>query len=127
MEQLIGNRVDRVTLSDDATIIEFSCPNGRYTYVAEGDCCSESWFNHLSGVGVLLGQTVREVIQRDEPAIVAGTRQEEDRVYGWTLVTDRGHVDLEMRNSSNGYYGGWASYTHVSDEPLSGRVVTEDF
>lgn len=29
------------------------------------------------------------------------------KVYRTTIVTDRGFIDIEYRNSSNGYYGGW--------------------
>ena len=124
-DMLVGQTITKLTLNDDATELEFATPSGRFVFQAEGDCCSDSWFNHLSGVSALLGQTVRNVIER-EVVIASGTRQDEDRVYGWSLVTDLGHVDLELRNSSNGYYGGWA-YLLQPDEPLTGRIITEDF
>jgi hypothetical protein len=47
----------------------------------------------------------------------------------WTISTDRGYIDLEVRNSHNGYYGGSVTYDEESDlskiEDL--RVVTADF
>jgi hypothetical protein len=47
----------------------------------------------------------------------------------WTIATDRGYIDLEVRNSHNGYYGGSVVYDEESDlgtiEDL--RPVTEDF
>ncbi len=47
----------------------------------------------------------------------------------WTIATDRGYIDLEVRNSHNGYYGGSVVYDEESDlgtiEDL--RAVTEDF
>jgi hypothetical protein len=47
----------------------------------------------------------------------------------WTIATDRGYIDLEVRNSHNGYYGGSVVYDEESDmskiENL--QAVTEDF
>jgi hypothetical protein len=47
----------------------------------------------------------------------------------WTIATDRGYIDLEVRNSHNGYYGGSVVYDEESDlgtiEEL--REVTKDF
>ena len=47
----------------------------------------------------------------------------------WTIKTDRGFIDLEVRNSHNGYYGGSVKYLEEVDansiEDL--RQVTEDF
>jgi hypothetical protein len=47
----------------------------------------------------------------------------------WTISTDRGYIDLEVRNSHNGYYGGSVVYDEESDlgtiEDL--QAVTADF
>jgi hypothetical protein len=47
----------------------------------------------------------------------------------WTIATDRGYIDLEVRNSHNGYYGGSVVYDEESDlgtiDDL--REVTKDF
>jgi hypothetical protein len=36
------------------------------------------------------------------------TRQEFDAIYGVKLTTSQGAPTFVFRNSSNGYYGGWA-------------------
>jgi hypothetical protein len=47
----------------------------------------------------------------------------------WTIATDRGYIDLEVRNSHNGYYGGSVVYDEKYNpgtiEDLT--AVTEDF
>jgi hypothetical protein len=47
----------------------------------------------------------------------------------WTIATDRGYLDLEVRNSHNGYYGGSVEYREEHNigniEDLT--AVTEDF
>jgi hypothetical protein len=47
----------------------------------------------------------------------------------WTIKTDRGYLDLEVRNSHNGYYGGSVTYDEESKvDAISGlRAVTTDF
>jgi hypothetical protein len=57
----------------------------------------------------MIGGTVQEIIVRfEEDAPEDGkTRQDFDSLYGYGVVTDKGEGDIEFRNSSNGYYGGW--------------------
>ena len=73
------------------------------------DCCSETWFADLIGVGNLLGQIVTGVeILELPPPQDERSRQESDEAYGVRLKTALGHCDVIYRNSSNGYYGGSA-------------------
>lgn len=122
---LVGRRIDAIILSANNEEIEFVCPTERLRFYAFGDCCSESWFNHFAGVGALIGQTVKAVIERPEYE-EEGTRDVCDTVYGHLIVTDLGSADLELRNSSNGYYGGRVA-PYPDAPPLTGRFVTEDF
>lgn len=114
MQELKGKHVWEVRLGDAATLLVFyvATPasagrwNGEYlAYRTNGDCCSETWFSAINGATVLDDQTVIDVVER-EAADAPGTRQDEDQIYGYTLVTAKGHCDIEFRNSSNGYYGG---------------------
>jgi hypothetical protein len=92
---------------DDRLFIETDA--GTWTLVAEGDCCSESWFDrdHLEGADLVVGEVVTAVENRDEYLASDGrTRQEQDSVYGTEIRTAKGCCVFEMRNSSNGYYGG---------------------
>lgn len=51
------------------------------------------------------------------------SRQEEDRVYGYALTTERGTITLAFRNSSNGYYGGYC-YASKSPPPVEFTPIT---
>jgi hypothetical protein len=46
----------------------------------------------------------------------------------WTIRTNRGYIDIEVRNSHNGYYGGSVSYSGTDDSVLDdSEQITEDF
>ena len=49
----------------------------------------------------------------------------------WTIRTDRGYIDIEVRNSHNGYYGGSFNQVDTDNHPVSKvqdlRQVFEDF
>jgi hypothetical protein len=109
MKELIGKTISGIRVNEDQSVLIFDHPNGTTTgYVAEGDCCSETWFADITGVAALLGGTVAEVEQVEMEAVEDGrTRQEWDLFYGVKLRTDKGFADIVYRNSSNGYYGGW--------------------
>ena len=52
------------------------------------------------------------------------------KVYFYKFRTPIGYATLEMRNSSNGYYGGSMEFAypdHNFNDDLSFRVLTEDF
>lgn len=125
MHELEGKRIIGIRKSPDATVLSFDTTDGAVCYRAEGDCCSESWFNHMTGVGFLLGRMVTRVEALPEET-ADGTRQEEDTVYGWHIHTPEGTTSIEMRNSSNGYYGGWAEVDRNADQDAT-QPLTEDF
>jgi hypothetical protein len=98
------------------------------------------WFNHVNGVETVLGEgNVFDILRG---AMITGVESKgwtDDRTdedgYDviqdgfWTIATDRGYIDLEVRNSHNGYYGGSVVYDAESNigtiENL--QAVTEDF
>jgi len=94
-----------VTATEDKERLVFTLTDGRtLTYVAEGDCCSVSWIEHLTVPPDIAGSVVTAVGEREmgEMEQVYGTI----RVYETSFRTDRGDIVVEYRNSSNGYYGG---------------------
>lgn len=127
---LVGQTVREARISADAEMIAFQTDSSLVAYRAVGDCCSDCWFSDINGATRLLGQTVIRVEDKGM-AEEEGTRQEADRVYAYTIVTQRGHCDLELRNSSNGYYGGWCELTELTDadwdqmQPLTKRFRSE--
>ena len=96
-------------------------------YDAWGDCCSETWFADITGVGALIGGTVRA----DEVSM-DGYNVEDSRTgrnaTNLRLQTDhrqglRRHC---FRNSSNGYYGG--SIELLKRELPEGMIaITDDW
>jgi hypothetical protein len=138
---LVGKRINGLFIGDDAWALVFRDINGRhYCFRTENDCCNTVWFNHVNGVETVLGEgNVFDILRG---AMVTGVeskgwtndRTDEDgydviQDGFWTIATDRGYIDLEVRNSHNGYYGGSVVYDAESDlgtiEEL--REVTADF
>lgn len=138
---LVGKRINGLFIGDSAWALVFRDINGRhYCFRTENDCCNTVWFNHVNGVETVLGEgNVFDILRG---AMVTGVESKgwtDDRTdedgYDviqdgfWTIATDRGYIDLEVRNSHNGYYGGSVVYDEESDlgtiEDL--REVTKDF
>jgi hypothetical protein len=127
MSDLIGATVIQLGWRDGALV--FVTDKGTFAYEAEGDCCSSSWFEHMSGVQALIGSTVREVSDIDLPDVMEDVDFDESKYdvlayYGIRIVSDGGYSDIDYRNDSNGYYGGYivkSSYDSIDTE------ITDDF
>ena len=138
---LVGKRINGLFIGDSAWSLVFRDINGRhYCFRTKNDCCNTVWFNHVNGVETVLGEgNVFDILRG---AMITGVESKgwtDDRTdengYDvvqdgfWTIATDRGYIDLEVRNSHNGYYGGSVEYDAESDmskiENL--QAVTEDF
>lgn len=114
-KDLLGKRINGIFLCDDSWGLVFRTTDGRfYKYATEKDCCNSVWFNHINGVDavgkgnsfdLLRGALVLSTEDKDWE-----TKDEEDyevvEDICFTLRTDRGYIDIEVRNSHNGYYGG---------------------
>ena len=109
MNELIGKKITGLRINEDQSVLAFDTDQGVIAYDAWGDCCSETWFADITGVGALIGGTVQtaDEVSMDGYNVEDGrTRQECDEAYGYKLTTDKGYADIVFRNSSNGYYGG---------------------
>ena len=138
---LVGKRINGLFIGDSAWALVFRDINGRhYCFRTENDCCNTVWFNHVNGVETVLGEgNVFDILRGALVTAVESKGWTDDRTdedgYDviqdgfWTIATDRGYIDLEVRNSHNGYYGGSVVYDAESDmskiENL--QAVTEDF
>jgi hypothetical protein len=112
MKELVGTEVYGVFVNEDKTAISFGTSNGYKTYGVEGDCCSFSWIEHLSGLEQLVVAYVNNVedISMSDLETDPNNPDEYIRVYGVKIHTNKGYALLEYRNSSNGYYGGYLTY-----------------
>ena len=103
---LAGKHLSAVEISDDKTLLVFRLDDGRtLTYTAEGDCCSQSWIEHLTVPSDIAGAEVTGWAEQD-----MGEKEEDYetiKVYQTSFLTAKGEIIVEYRNSSNGYYGGW--------------------
>lgn len=126
---LIDKVIEDVYLSDDRCSIIFKCKEGLVKWYTVGDCCSESWIEHITlphygMVGKVLD--VREV----ELGKCMPTRQEVDQLYGLTVAMEGEYgaeeLHVEFRNSSNGYYGGSMLVTNAENIPDTFTKVERD-
>lgn len=138
-KNLIGQRINGVFLGNDGWALVFRTVDGKFhRYDTSNDCCNSVWVNHLTGVDVIGKGNEFDLIRG---VLVTGA---EDKGWGenrsdeegyevvqdgfWTLKTERGYIDIEVRNSHNGYYGGSfnESDSDVADiEDL--KEIKEDF
>jgi len=116
LEKLLGRTVMQVLANPERDEFRFVTDGGDLDYHCFGDCCSESWVNHITDIDTLIGQLGVEP---------ESTRQEEDEVLFHRIQTPKGVCVIEFRNSSNGYYGG--SFEEGLCKPNDLQPVTEDF
>lgn len=139
-DQLVDKKILSVEINPSKTFLRFNLDDSTsVVYEAEGDCCSSSWFEAINGLDNLIGQTVHGVEEKPEftsdgsdVKFNGDSNPDRDtfiKVYGFTIRTIKGYTDIEMRNSSNGYYGGMIT---PHDEPEAEDLaelqpLTKDF
>jgi hypothetical protein len=129
LEKLVGRTVLQVLTNPERDEFRFVTDEGNLDYYCYGDCCSESWVNHIADIDLLIGQKVLEIEEFDmfkmlnvEPE---ATRQDVDEVLFHRIQTPKGVCVIEFRNSSNGYYGG--SFEEGLHKGEDMQPITEDF
>ena len=126
---LAGRRIAEVLTDAAHDTLQFVFDDGALlTMSAEGDCCSKSWFHHVEGVDALRAGKIAAVEQANGSPRAGeedGIEQESVETYFLRITTDRGRATVELRNESNGYYGGSIDWS-LADVP--GLVpLTEDY
>lgn len=110
MKELFKKTVSAVYISEEKEYLSFIVEYGGecLTYYAEGGCCSSSWFESINNLENIIGEEIIGIEEKPE-CDPDGPLEDPDKcitVYGYTLKTIKGYTDIELRNSSNGYYGG---------------------
>ena len=136
---IVGKRINGVFLGNDAWTLVFRTTGGEYhRFDTSNDCCNSVWVNHITGLHILGEGNSFDLLKG---ALVTGS---EDKGWGenrsdkdgyeviqdgfWTLRTDRGYIDIEVRNSHNGYYGGTFDYNEDGIKGVEDlKEVREDF
>jgi hypothetical protein len=136
---LVGKHINGLFIANDKWTLVFRDVDGcRYRFDTENDCCNSVWFNHVSGANILGQGNIFDLLRGAKVLAVEakGWTEDRDDEYGhevvqdafWTIRTDRGYIDLEVRNSHNGYYGGRVSYSGTTVGVLDDlEQITEDF
>lgn len=131
LADLVGRKILSVQMTPDKSDVRFVTTTGNLDYYCYGDCCSESWVNHVNDIHNLIGATVTRVEEIDFHSLLGiepePTRQEDDKVLFHKVHTTKGTCLIEFRNSSNGYYGGSFERNNGEHEPESLVDITEDF
>jgi hypothetical protein len=137
---VVGKRINGIFLGNDGWSLVLRTVDGKYfRYDTSNDCCNSVWVNHMTGVDavgkgnsfdLLRGALVLSAEDKEWTENRDGSDEGHEVIQDgfYTLVTDRGYIDVEVRNSHNGYYGG--SYHDVGSD-ISDiadlQQVTEDF
>lgn len=104
-----GKRVVRVDFDAERTVLHLNDGN-RVSLRLEGDCCSSSYFTDAAQFQELVGALIGYVEERGErDGMTPETYPGDDGETKWSFlvfVTDRGHITIDWRNDSNGYYFG---------------------
>lgn len=104
---LIGKTITRLQMTTDKKALRFVLADSAEVLVrTDCDCCSETWIEHISLPAGGFPATVLEARDLDMPDLGTPPDKECIAYYGFELKTDKGHMVLDYRNESNGYYGG---------------------
>lgn len=107
---LVGKIIKEMHINAEKNVLRFILDNGDLIYAsAVGDCCSTSWFEDIEYAECLYNNTILKIFEREMPERFRDEKTiDKDfiELYGWTMETQSGRCDIEMRNQSNGYYGG---------------------
>lgn len=106
---LIDSIIWDMKIADDEQAILFVTDKGNVVARADGDCCSYTWIEHIELVS--FPAKVMNVEDIDMPNLSSSEEEEQSgdyiEYYGCKITTDKGHIIIDYRNSSNGYYGGF--------------------
>lgn len=133
MKELIGQTVRKIFIDVDDESIAFVTDTQVIGYATDGECCSSTWIDSVTGVEALLNQTVlthesmNNVELGKDRDTVEGHYIEVMENYGEKLTTQQGHIDIIYRNSSNGYYMG-SIYLMPGEPNTTGwQEITQDW
>lgn len=119
--ELIGKKLNKITTDNEGGTLHLHTDDGIYEFSPQGDCCSQSWIEHFDEVarpGTIVSFEEKEIPPSYE---IKPTKYDhyQDKIehYFYELKTDNARYLIEMRNSSNGYYGGYLTYNGKQEVP----------
>lgn len=77
----VGKTVFKVFINSDRTAFGFDFDDGtQANYETEGDCCSSSWVEHITGLKNILGKPIIKIFHSDQvPDEIQDGCDEQDR------------------------------------------------
>lgn len=115
ISKLRGKIIKEINVTNNNYNLNFVLDNNEiFTFKAMEDCCSESWIEHFDEINE--PSKIIDFIEIDIPPTFIETDSKHNvsvdilvQYYFYKLITEKGEYLIEMRNSSNGYYGGYLS------------------
>ena len=107
---LVGKTINKIMISDDKKALLFQTDSGEVIAKADGDCCSNTWIESVELPARGFPAKVLAVEDIEMPDLGSPDEYECIAYYGYKITTDRGHIVIDYRNESNGYYGGNLSW-----------------
>ena len=111
--KLTNKTIQRIDIAEDRKALRLICGDGEEIIArADGDCCSDSWIEHieLPALGFPAKVLSTEDLEFPDKAKYGSHEAGDDfdylQFYGCKIVTDKGELIIDYRNDSNGYYGG---------------------
>lgn len=117
LDRLIGQKVIKLLFNKEKNSFAFLLDTLRLEiFNCNGECCSSSWIEHLTGLNNLLYYKVIKIKYIDIDTERDGDEwgEKETLIYRFDIHTEAGMCTMEMRNHSNGYYSG--QLTHIDDD-----------
>jgi hypothetical protein len=144
LNKLVGKRINGIFLNGGNTRVVFrTIEDERIGFYVFGDCCNTVYINHFQGADVvgegntfdlLRGALVTAVEEKEWVAIDDEPDDEDSWVDNcvedgfFTISTDRGYIDFEVRNEHNGYYSGHIDDLNEKDVGVEDmHLLTKDF
>ena len=105
---LIGKLLTDLLIAKDKKALKFMTTEGDIIAKTEGECCSETWIEHVEMPALGFPCTVIAVEDIGECKEEEWINGDDERIlfYGFKITTASGDIVIDYRNSSNGYYGG---------------------
>ena len=118
-EKLEGKSILAIRKNDNGNFLLIDTEKTTLKFLAEGDCCSSSWISSVD-----TPTSLEKVVSVEEKDVGRTTQKEAEAeyekehewpakcltLYFYEIKTDKGSYTIEMRNESNGYYGGWLEF-----------------
>lgn len=111
---LIGKKLNSIKISSSKDTLVFNYEdNERMIAVLAAECCSHTWIEHCEINTSLAAKIISiEEIEMPETPDLEGNGEIDPyyggyvQCYALKINTDKGTIQFDFRNESNGYYGG---------------------